>query len=73
MSETERVEKYLAGFGIKAQHITTVHEWEFLNDHGGWVKANPNDPEQSARYNAAYFETYKVRSREVTYTEWVES
>lgn len=53
--------------------MRTVREWEFLNAQNFWVKANPNNPEESARNNAAYFKTYKVRTREVTYTEWVES
>ena len=71
-AEMERAKEYLAGFGLVSVEIRTVEEWEFLNAHGGWVKANPNDPENSARDNAAYFKTYRVRSREVTYTEWVE-
>jgi len=73
MSEMERAKEYLAGFGLVSVEIRTVEEWEFLNAHGIWVAANPNDPETSARNNAAYFKTDRVRSREVTYTEWVES
>lgn len=72
MSEMERAKEYLAGFGLVSVEIRTVYEWEFLNAHGCWVEANPNDPENSARNNAAYFKTNRVRSREVTYTEWVE-
>jgi hypothetical protein len=68
----ERAKEYLAGFGLSSVEVTTVEEWEFLNRHGGWVKANPNNPEESARNNAKYFGTYRVRSREVTYTEWIE-
>lgn len=71
--EMERAKEYLAGFGLVSVEIRTVQEWEFLNAHNLWVKANPNNPEESARNNAAYFETNRVRSREVTYTEWVES
>jgi len=73
MNEMQRAKDYLAGFGIASQEVTTVTEWEFLNAHDCWVKANPNDPENSARNNAAYFKTNRVRSREVTYTEWLES
>lgn len=72
MSEMERAKEYLAGFGLVSAEIRTVEEWEFLNDDDFWVKANPNNPEESARNNAAYFGTRRVRSREVTYTEWVE-
>lgn len=72
-SEMDRAKEYLAGFGLTATEVTTVNEWEFMNMHGGWTKANPNDPENSARANAAFFRTNRVRSREVTYTEWVES
>jgi hypothetical protein len=73
MSEMERAKEYLAGFGPVSVGITTVEEWQFLNAHGIWVNANPNDPENSARANAEYFKTNRVRSREVTYTEWQES
>ena len=64
------VEKFRAR--EKAQ-TRTVEEWQFLNGHGGWVDGNRNFPEASARDNAAYFKTYKVRSRKVTYTDWQES
>ncbi|MFE4229171.1 hypothetical protein ACFRJ8_14930 [Arthrobacter sp. NPDC056886] len=73
MSEMERVKEYLAGFGLVSVGISTVEEWQFLNDDGFWVKANPNCPEESARNNAKYYGTNKVRSREVTYTDWKES
>jgi hypothetical protein len=52
---------------------TTVIEWQFLNDQGGWIDGNRNFPEVSARDNAAYYKTNRVRSREVIYTEWQES
>jgi len=53
--------------------VTTVTEWQFLNSDGSWIKGNQNFPEVSARDNAKYYKTKRVRSREVTYTEWEES
>jgi len=69
----ESAKDYLASFGIQSEEITTIEEWQFLNDDGFWRDANPNYPEESARNNASYYGTNKVRSREVTYTEWKES
>jgi hypothetical protein len=72
-TEVERATEYLASFGITATSIATVTEWQFLNADGSWIDGNRNFPEVSARDNAKYYKTNRVRSREVTYTEWEES
>ena len=71
-TETERVTEYLAGFGLGATQVETVIEWQFMNGQGFWIDGNRNFPEVSARDNAAYFKTNRVRSREVTRTPWAE-
>lgn len=71
-TEMERAKEYLAGFGLVSVGITTVHEWQFLNDQDCWIDGNRNFSEVSARDNAKYYKTNRVRSREVIYTEWEE-
>ena len=71
-TEMERATEYLAGFGLTARPVETVMEWQFLNGQGFWVDGNRNFPEVSARDNAAYYKTNRVRSREVTITAWAE-